>query len=146
MLSRGDLVRAFHEGNAFDCEVTDAGFRFVKVVSLDGLHKFRCLMADCVLLESSTRSQLAIPFPARRGGARPGAGRPEGSGRWKEKTVPVRVPESKKAVVAKALELFENLPFLLADWEINYEPGSVESEVALKCAEELRSLLLEVVN
>lgn len=39
--------------------------------------------------------------PSSRGGARPGAGRPSGTGNYRESTQPIRVPESQiKAVVA----------------------------------------------
>lgn len=39
------------------------------------------------------------------GGARPGAGRPKGQGRWGEPTVPVRVPQSRVAAVKAWLDV-----------------------------------------
>ncbi|MEW5972218.1 MAG: translesion error-prone DNA polymerase V autoproteolytic subunit [Pseudomonadota bacterium] len=41
---------------------------------------------------------------SRRGGARPGAGRPRGQGRWGEPTVTLRVPESRVGQVRDFLE------------------------------------------
>jgi len=46
--------------------------------------------------ESSTKQS--------HGGSRPGAGRPKGTGKWGEKTVPVRVPASKVTVIKDYLE------------------------------------------
>ncbi len=42
--------------------------------------------------------------PSRRGGARPGAGRPRGQGRWGEPTVTLRVPESRAGQVRDFLD------------------------------------------
>lgn len=61
--------------------------------------------------------------PARRGGARPGAGRPRGQGRWGESTVTLRVPASRVGQVRDFLEVLhgkrledaeQRLPELLA--------------------------------
>nr|WP_298220203.1 translesion error-prone DNA polymerase V autoproteolytic subunit [Halothiobacillus sp.] len=46
------------------------------------------------------------------GGARSGAGRPKGQGRWGEPTVPVRVPQSRVAVVKALLDTLPALPAL----------------------------------
>ena len=43
------------------------------------------------------------------GGARPGAGRPKGQGRWGEPTVPVRVPQSRVAAVKALLDVLPAL-------------------------------------
>lgn len=62
-------------------------------------------------------------MPPRRGGARPGAGRPRGQGRWGEPTVTLRVPASRVGQVRDFLEALhgkrledaeQRLPELLA--------------------------------
>jgi DNA polymerase V len=61
---------------------------------------------------------------AGHGGARPGAGRPKGQGRWGEPTVPVRVPQSRVAVVKALLEV---LPAL--DVQKNMKEGNKDDEL-----------------
>lgn len=142
----GDKVRVVRDDIDVEGVIVAVGIQYCRVQVDDYRRPLPVHVSNLVLLNSSTRSQLSLPVSSRRGGARPGAGRPDGSGRWGEKTVVARVPESKKAILPKLLDLVDDLPFLLADWETRYQEGSVRSEVASKCASELRSILLDVVN
>lgn len=49
-----------------------------------------------------------VPKRKGHGGARPGAGRPKGQGRWGEPTVTLRVPESRVGQVRDFLEVFHD--------------------------------------
>lgn len=50
-----------------------------------------------------------------RGGQRPGAGRPEGTGKYHEKTYPVRIPVSLLPKVHDMLEKYLSWKELVAD-------------------------------
>jgi hypothetical protein len=58
--------------------------------------------------------------PNTKGGKRIGAGRPFGSGRYKEKTYPVRIPESLLPKVNKMLNDFvsNNPEYYLPIWNL----------------------------
>lgn len=55
-----------------------------------------------------------------RGGARPGAGRPKGQGRYQEKTKPVRVPES---MVSAVLDYVSNKGMALPLYTCHVQAG-----------------------
>lgn len=70
----------------------------------------------------------------------PGAGRRKGSGKYLEATTVARVPES----IARNVDFYYSLPDVLEDlailWDTRYT-GTVRSDVASACAEDLRQLL-----
>lgn len=76
----------------------------------------------------------------KKGKRLPGGGRKKGSGKYLEETRICRVPVS----VANNIDFFYNLPEMLEDfcilWDTRYS-GSVRSEVASKCASDLRELM-----
>lgn len=84
--------------------------------------------------------------PSTRGGYRPNSGRPTGSGKWgEESTVRVRIPESKAPHIETLVQLPADLLLLIESWEQKYQPGSVRAEVAARCADDLRAILINLI-
>ncbi len=91
-------------------------------------------------MDSSDRSS---PPKKRRadasghGGARAGAGRPKGQGRWGEPTVPVRVPQSRVVVVKALLDTLPALPALNGnDQKLPDQVGDVPAIARSKASKE----------